>query len=62
MSSVPPERGEFVTADTRPVMDVTDASLLQQAIAEIDRYRSMDRLIPSVHNVVSIATIEVSGS
>ena len=40
-------------------MDPTDASLLQQALVEIDRYRSMDRLIPSVHNVVSIATIEV---
>lgn len=60
VSTVPPERGEFVTADTRPPMDPTDAGLLQQATAEIDRYRSMDRLIPSVHNVVSIATLEVS--
>lgn len=34
--------------------------LLKQAVAEVDRYRSMDRLIPSVHNVVSIATIEAS--
>ena len=59
MSTVPLERGESVTADTRPPMDPTDAGLLQQAAAEIDRYRSMDRLIPSVHNVVSIATIEV---
>ncbi len=43
----------------RPVIDPTDADLLKQAITEIDRYRSMDRLIPSVHNVVSIATLEV---
>jgi transcription initiation factor TFIID subunit 2 len=25
----------------------------------VDRYRSMDRLIPSPHNVVTIATLEV---
>ena len=49
-----------MTADSRPPMDPTDVDLLKQAIAEVDRYKSMDRLIPSVHNVVSIATIEVS--
>lgn len=48
-----------MTADSRPPMDPTDVDLLKQAIAEVDRYKSMDRLIPSVHNVVSIATIEV---
>ena len=48
-----------MTADSRPPMDPVDVDLLKQAVTEIDRYRSMDRLIPSVHNVVSIATIEV---
>ncbi|KAI0692979.1 hypothetical protein BC835DRAFT_1276761 [Cytidiella melzeri] len=58
VSKNPPERGEFVTTDMRPILDTTDADLLKQASIEIDRYRSMDRLIPSVHNVVSIATLE----
>lgn len=35
-----------------------DIKLLTQALGEIDRYRSMDRLIPSTHNVVTIAAIE----
>lgn len=60
VSTVPPERGEFVTAEARPPMDPEDEKLLKEAVSEVDRYRSMDRLIPSVHNVVSIATIEVS--
>jgi transcription initiation factor TFIID subunit 2 len=61
VSKNPPERGEFITTDMRPVMDPVDANLLKQALTEIDRYKSMDRLIPSVHNVVSIATLEVRG-
>lgn len=39
-------------------MDEADTNLLRQALTEIDRYRSMDRLIPSYHNVVTIATLE----
>jgi transcription initiation factor TFIID subunit 2 len=35
-------------------------NLLKQSLSEVDRYRSMDRLIPSPHNVVTIATLEVS--
>ncbi|KAI0348152.1 hypothetical protein BDW22DRAFT_1480005 [Trametopsis cervina] len=58
VSKNPPERGEFVTTDMRPALEAADADLLKQALAEIDRYRSMDRLIPSIHNVVSIATLE----
>lgn len=37
-----------------------DANLLKQAVDEISRYRSMDRLIPSPHNVVTVAALEVS--
>jgi len=34
--------------------------LVKQTRTEVDRYRSMDRLIPSPHNVVTIAALEVS--
>lgn len=36
-----------------------DEELLKQTLNEVDRYRSMDRLIPSVHNIVTIAALEV---
>ena len=36
-----------------------DIELINKAIAEVDRYRNMDRLIPSYHNVVTIAALEV---
>ncbi|EMD32531.1 hypothetical protein CERSUDRAFT_118583 [Gelatoporia subvermispora B] len=58
MSTVPPERGEFISAESQPVQDAQDVDLLKQALAEVDRYRSMDRLIPSYHNVVTVAVIE----
>ncbi|KAI0937072.1 hypothetical protein AcV5_005059 [Taiwanofungus camphoratus] len=58
ISTVPPERGEFIATDTQPVQDAQDADLLKQALAEVDRYRSMDRLIPTYHNVVTIAVME----
>ena len=32
---------------------------MKQTRTEVDRYRSMDRLIPSPHNVVTIAALEV---
>ena len=41
------------------MQDAQDADLLKQALAEVDRYRSMDRLIPTYHNVVTVAVIEV---
>jgi hypothetical protein len=37
-----------------------DADLVKQTMAEVDRYRSMDRLIPSYHNIVTIAALDVS--
>lgn len=37
-----------------------DFQLLQAAMTEVERYRSMDRLIPSIHNVVTVASLEVS--
>ena len=60
ISTVPPERGEFIPIESQPVRDAQDVDLLKQALVEVDRYRSMDRLIPSYHNVVTVAVIEVS--
>lgn len=58
MSTAPPERGELTRTEK---IDQTqeDVHLLQLALAEVERYRSMDRLIPSVHNVVTVAALEV---
>lgn len=33
---------------------------LQPAIQEIERYMSADRLVPSYHNAITVAGIEVS--
>jgi transcription initiation factor TFIID subunit 2 len=55
----PPERNEISTTEIKAEHTPEDAKLLQAALAEVDRYRSMDRLIPSAHNVVTIASIEV---
>ncbi len=62
MSSRPPERGEFTSNDAGPVQEQEDVDLLNRALAEVDRYRSMDRLIPTYHNVVTVAVIEVTFS
>ncbi|KAI0652328.1 hypothetical protein C8Q79DRAFT_937038 [Trametes meyenii] len=58
VSKQPPERGEFISSETGPVQDPQDTELLKKAISEVNRYRSMDRLIPTFHNVVTIAVIE----
>jgi transcription initiation factor TFIID subunit 2 len=42
-----------------PELDEDDREVLDLATAEIDRYREMDRLNPSSHNVISIAILEV---
>ncbi|KAJ3571564.1 hypothetical protein NP233_g3673 [Leucocoprinus birnbaumii] len=58
VSVAPPERGELLPSETRSEQTAEDKELTKQTIAEIDRYRSMDRLIPSPHNIVTIATLE----
>ena len=60
VSTVPPERGELFPTEVKNDQTSEEASLLKQSLSEVDRYRSMDRLIPSPHNVVTIATLEVS--
>ncbi|KAH7886186.1 hypothetical protein F5I97DRAFT_2026435 [Phlebopus sp. FC_14] len=57
-STAPPERGELLRDEVRPDHNAEDVSLMKQAIDEISRYRSMDRLIPSPHNVVTTAVLE----
>ena len=37
-----------------------NAEVLKRAAAQVERYRARDRLVPSRHNVVSVAVIEVS--
>ncbi|KAF8580130.1 hypothetical protein K439DRAFT_1648275 [Ramaria rubella] len=58
VSTVPPERGEFLPAESRSDQNAEDRELLRVARAEVERYRSMDRLVPSAHNVVTIAALE----
>ncbi|KAF8167444.1 hypothetical protein B0H34DRAFT_792168 [Crassisporium funariophilum] len=58
VSTAPPERGELLPSETRTEHTAEDVDLVKQTRTEVDRYRSMDRLIPSPHNVVTIAALE----
>lgn len=60
VSIAPPERGELLREEVRSEHTTEDANLMKQAIDEVSRYRSMDRLIPSPKNVVTTAVLEVS--
>ncbi|GLB35736.1 putative peptidase family M1 domain [Lyophyllum shimeji] len=58
VSIAPPERGELLPSEVKNEQTAEDVDLLKQSLAEVDRYRSMDRLIPSPHNCVTIAALE----
>ncbi|KAF9486524.1 TATA-binding protein associated factor Taf2 [Pholiota conissans] len=58
VSTAPPERGELLPSETRMDYTPEDMELVKQTRTEVDRYRSMDRLIPSPHNIVTIAALE----
>ncbi|KAG2046284.1 hypothetical protein BDR06DRAFT_1037833 [Suillus hirtellus] len=58
VSIAPPERGELLREEVRSDHTTEDANLMKQAIDEVSRYRSMDRLIPSPKNVVTTAVLE----
>jgi len=60
VSTAPPERGELLPSEARTEYTKEDMELVKQTRTEVDRYRSMDRLIPSPHNLVTIAALEVS--
>lgn len=59
VSAASPERGELTRTEPKNDQSIEDQQLLQATIAEVERYRSMDRLIPSFHNVVTVAALEV---
>ena len=58
VSTSPPERGELTKSEAKLDQNEEDIQLLEAAIAEVERYRSMDRLIPSFHNIVTVAALE----
>ncbi|KAJ6520284.1 hypothetical protein C8R45DRAFT_55863 [Mycena sanguinolenta] len=58
VSTASPERGELLPSEVRSEYNEEDVDLLKQSLAEVDRYRDMDRLIPSTHNNVTIACLE----
>ncbi|TFK17374.1 TATA-binding protein associated factor Taf2 [Coprinopsis marcescibilis] len=58
ISQAPPERGELLPSEARVELNEEDVELIKQTRIEVDRYRSMDRLIPSPHNIVTIAALE----
>ncbi|KAG8853464.1 hypothetical protein FRB91_004856 [Serendipita sp. 411] len=62
VSTTPPERAELqgdhipqVVEDPRAQID---RDILNGAIAEVDRYRDLDRVIPSWRNAITVATLE----
>ncbi|KAJ7362696.1 hypothetical protein DFH08DRAFT_1025072 [Mycena albidolilacea] len=56
ISTVSPECGELLPLEVRTEYNEEDADLLKQSFSEMDRYRAMDRLIPSTHNNITIAS------
>jgi transcription initiation factor TFIID subunit 2 len=62
VSTAPPERGELLPTEVRTEHTAEDVDLVNRIVGEVERYRSMDRLIPSLHNVVTIAALEVSNN
>jgi transcription initiation factor TFIID subunit 2 len=46
----------FTSRHADPLSDTK----LRLAVDEIERYMSMDRLVPSYHNVITLAGLEVS--
>ena len=44
--------------EVRSEHNAEDQQLLKDISGEIERYLSMDRLIPSTHNIVTIAVLE----
>ncbi|KAF7302980.1 Transcription initiation factor TFIID subunit 2 [Mycena kentingensis (nom. inval.)] len=53
VSIAAPERGELLPSEARNDYNDEDMDLLQQIHNEVDRYREMDRLLPSTHNNVT---------
>lgn len=62
VSTMPPERGQLQGSQEPKPLDERaklDQELLNNALKEVDRYLDMDRIIPSIRNVVTVAVLEV---
>lgn len=55
-----PNETEMEEAARKELEEEENAEVLRRAAAQVERYRARDRLVPSRHNVVSIAVVEVS--
>ncbi|KAB5593213.1 Transcription initiation factor TFIID subunit 2 [Ceratobasidium theobromae] len=49
---------EMEEAMRRQVEDEESAEVLRRAVTQVERYRARDRLVPSRHNVISVAAIQ----
>ena len=59
MSTAPPEHGQLSLTHDALDQNDEDRALMDDANKEISRYSHMDRLVPSSHNVVTIAILKV---
>ncbi|EJU02667.1 hypothetical protein DACRYDRAFT_21692 [Dacryopinax primogenitus] len=55
---VPPERGILTDAEGPVPLTESDATILEEAVQEVERYRLRDQYVPSQHNVITIAALE----
>ncbi|KAG9096358.1 hypothetical protein FRC06_008750 [Ceratobasidium sp. 370] len=53
-----PNETEMEEAARKAMEEEESAEVLRRAAAQVERYRSRDRLVPSRHNVISIAVVE----
>lgn len=58
-SNMNPNETEMEEAMRTAMEEEESSEVLRRAAAQVERYRSRDRLVPSRHNVISIAAIEV---
>lgn len=64
ISTTPPERAELQGDHVPQVVEdprlKINKEILDAAVAEVDRYRDMDRVIPSWRNAITVSTLEVN--
>ncbi|KAG8920123.1 hypothetical protein FRC01_000907 [Tulasnella sp. 417] len=58
LPTIQAEQSQLMATTQAPLEKTQEADLLRDALIEVERYREMDRLVPSMHNVVSIAALE----
>jgi transcription initiation factor TFIID subunit 2 len=63
VSTTPPEKvelqGDHIPQMAEDPRVQVNNEIMNAALAEVDRYRDMDRVIPSWRNVITVATLEV---